>query len=385
MSQSVLASLSRQQQDAHGVFVDSGVIRDSSAVVVAYARQSAGAVFIVARGMAGAEVGRVAMSPLPLTPEDEQHPMAAGLTRLEGRLDLASLPPPIIRIEVLGEDDATSVLLGVDFQLRELCFEDQAAFKSATIARRQRDRPRDTETQLFLARQIARHLPSVHKDRLTEVALTMTATQAYRASELMRPDVAATAIETVDEMLNIIDGLPDYSTNSYARISLLTAKWHAAVALDDPAVFDECLSDLASRAKELTKHKLAFTLHYNAVRSLLALAGYRLAQGRVAEADELFASIIAVMAAGGSRFTDHPAHIREFARTCTLIQPIAYLRRAMTQNSPLRLEERPIKELRRTLGAATRDILLVGAFRTSNAEAGADAILSWVKLQALCP
>jgi hypothetical protein len=368
--------------EENGLSVEAGVIRGGQAQVIVWVPELR-SLQLVAFGPVRQELGRQALTEQPPEPGSVQIDVPSGLRRLAATLDLRPMPGPIITVELQDGDGSAMAELGENYQLGELGFESYEAFKSSAIARRALKRPRDKETQMFQARQMVVHFPKVREDKITELALTMASTQAYRACEMGQPEAARDAIAMVDDILAAVDSLPRNNRNEYARVSLLTAKWHAATAAQDVDGFDASLSELMARHEEIAANDLAFTLQYNTVRSICTLAIYRLVQGRVPEAESCLDAIVPVMAGAGARFSSHPAHIREFARTCRLVQPIEYVREVIRERSRLPLLDRPIATLRKKTVATVLVDLLRSSIRTSNEDVVADTIFEWGKQYAV--
>lgn len=359
------------QASAAPLRLEEGIIRGGWALIrVSGALPVPEQLRLAARGPAGGLLAVASLEPS----DDRQGAFVA-------RLDLRALPQAVMGITL--EDAAGSPVTAQvmpAYELATLCCPDLAAFEAARLARKKRLRARDGETQRFQALQMLRQLPWSVGSRLTEAAMTMAATQAYRACEAEEAVTAADAQRRVEDVLSLIEGLPRSGWNDAMRISLLTARWHVAAIAGDRAAFTASLAAILGQRHDFRDNPEALLVYYNAVRSLCVLAGVHLLSGRVAEAQDALAAIIPAMQAAGARVDLRHAVAKEMGATFRLLGPVQFLMEALQAKPGLdaaAVVALPVSGLDMTVGDVARVSLIQRGIRTANAARLAGIITAW--------
>jgi hypothetical protein len=362
--------------DQHDVLLDMGLIRNGQALVTLHAAEAlAGELDLVALGADEQPIGRWAFRPAPAEPSAGGEAEAGsvpptGYLRMKARSRLLPGQGPVRRFELRARRGPIRIRSGERYHLQELFYPTPEDFSRSQIARRKGNRPLDKETQMFMTAQMAVAYADISRGGM-EVAMTMTASYAYRATDLLRQDDARRAVELLDALIGRIAALPPSDHHENAIVSLITARWHACAALQDAEGFRRSLAEIFDRTASICANTLVYTLCYNSVRSLCVLAGISLLQEDPARAEACFAAIGDILRAAGSRLTLNVAHLREYSSTCRTAGPIGYFQAeiaaAAAEGAPLR--PRHMAVLRGTVGEKARELLIRPALRSDNAEA----------------
>ncbi|SHJ67424.1 hypothetical protein SAMN02745194_03081 [Roseomonas rosea] len=359
------------------VVLDLGVIRNGQALITLYAREAVSSdLQLVAVGADGSAVATWRLRPPsaepPATAEPEAEPnpyVEAGLLRMKARSRLTPEHGPVRRFELRSSQGPIRIQRSDRFQLDELFYPTPEEFSRSQIARRKCNRPLDKETQMFMTAQMAVAYADISSGGM-EIAMTMTASYAYRATDLLRRDHAQRAVELLDALIGQIEQLPPSDYNENAIVSLLTARWHACAALEDMTGFQRSLTAIFDRTASICANTLVFTLCYNTVRSLCVLAGHSLVRGDTARAEACFEAIGDILRAGGSRLTLNVAHLREYSSTCRVAGPIGYFRneiqRAEAEGVPV--QQLHMSSLRGTVAEKAREHLIRPGIRSDRSD-----------------
>ena len=355
----------------HDVIVQFGVIRGGQALVVLHARpELAGRLHLVAIGAEGRPVGRWAAGLSPSGDEaPETVPALSGLQRMKVRSRLRKGEHLITRFELQAHDATPQIFFGDNFNLDGLFYPSPEEFNRSQIARRKGNRPVDKESQLFLVEQMATAYNDLSVNGHREIALTMTASYAYRAVDLLSEESAQASVKLIDGLIRQLEAQRASDAGENALVSLLTAKWHAAAVASDAEAFRQSLLGVLTRADGIAQNSLAYTLCYNAVRSLCVLAASYLMVGDSAGAKSCFDAIGIILRGGGSRLTLYVAHLREFSSTCRVASPIGYFADEITRHEleggePLPLRRIPM--LKGTVAEKAKELLISQSIRSSN-------------------
>jgi ribosomal protein L34E len=363
-------------QDGADVIVHFGLIRNGQANVLLHARpEVAGSLRLIAIGPHERISGRWEFIPAPV--DDAQvtevdDPSLFGLVRLRARSKLRAGHHPVVRFEVHSDGEALCVDYGTRYQLQGLFYSSPEEFARAQVARRRGNRPLDKQCQMFLARQMVHAYQDIAAPGARELVLTMAASYAYRATDLLHAEDARASLALIDGIIAQLNAEAASDWTENALVSMFTAKWHAAAAAQEQAAMESSLKEILSRVDSIAENSTAFLLCYNSVRSLCVLAGYAIIRGDGSTARACFAGIQRILRGGGSKLTLYPAHLREFAMTCRVASPVGYfdeaIERALTDGGA-KLATRLIDSLRGTMAEKAKELLIKPSIRTDNPDA----------------
>lgn len=297
--------------------LSAGVIRNGAAVLSG-ACEGAGldGIDIVVMGAGGRELSRARLADCLAS---------GGMQGFEARLGLDGL---VKGVYFASPDPAFRIEADAAYELTSLFFETEEEYLRSGYGVKRASRPRDKETDCFLSRQLAEAYAGALEDRML-----MTVSYAYRAVETGAAEEIAHALDLLAGRMGETGrlGLSHQfrRDRTHQRVSILTVRWHAELALGRVADFRATLGELLEIAPHVMISQQVFRSCNNAMRGLAVLAAFALLTGERELAFEALRSGREVLRFAGMRIEDEPAVLQEFGGVCRLCAAMTPLRKAL--------------------------------------------------------
>jgi hypothetical protein len=309
------------------ITLSTGIVRAGHAIIRGTVAEAAAEDFdVVVFGPARRELTRVRLS-------DAQAPEApaadAERSEFQAGIPLADLPAPILGVEVQPRSMTANVVTPSGYQLGSLFFETDEEFEASETGKRRAARPSDKETDCFFSRQMASHFEGERAHRIL-----MSIAYCYRATELLDTGEMDRALGLLDECEQLLGGMAKHDRRfrldrTHLHFSVLTARWHAELALGRLGSFEATMEKLAQDVPLSIMSDHCFPTSYNLVRGLLLLACHRGRQGRPEEGLALFDSAHKVLQCAAHSLQAGTL-LAEFGSTCQLLGAAKSVQQALS-------------------------------------------------------
>jgi hypothetical protein len=280
---------------------------------------------IVLLGIEGAELRRVCLNQVASIQSTEGDEGQA----FKAIVQIGDLQSCIKSVQFESSDLSVEVERSPEYELDSLFFETDAEFERSQVGKRRRARPRDKETDCFFSRQMAEAFSGS-----VEARLLMAISFCYRAVELGSNVEMAHAVELLDcyrDDLNLLSDSTRFRRDrTHLSISMLTAKWHAELALGRYEQFRFTLEEILKMLPLVVASPAVFAICYNAVRSLSILGMYCASLREHGAALNAFLAARNVLKAGAENLGDGEL-LDEFATNCRIVAATASLRKTLKQ------------------------------------------------------
>lgn len=305
-----------------------GVVRDRRAILGGVCTDGGTEEFeVVVRGTGGKTLRRFPLRDLLVT-DTEAAVVVADAFRAEAPLD--GLDGPICGVEVRHMSGAGAVTAKLGYQLSRLFLETDAEFESASFGTKREARPADKETDCFLSRQMATFFAGSREYRIL-----MSIAYCYRSTELMSEPEMANALDLLDSSALLLEGVGAEASTfrkdpTHLHFSMLTARWHAELALGRIGAFRNTLDQILRDAPRAALSDQFFSITYNLVRSLLILAVDRTRLGDAAVTLEALQAARKILQRAAHSLAEGD-ELQDFGETCIALAALRPLAKAQAK------------------------------------------------------